>query len=142
MKSLDIVRLGLAGVLVYVAMYGVPQNRVLLQPYTGPLKNVNDAALQMAANDRLGLAEALLASSQMLASDKAGLIKTTEDLQRFVRGTVAYGYTSFTLNKYPTVSAEIQKELEKSVGPTVQTVTNQLRDQTVESLVELSKAVR
>lgn len=142
MRLLDVIRFGLAGLLVYVAFYGTPKGVELPQPYTGDLKNVNEAASQMAAEDRQGLSEALLAASKMLASDKANLVKTTEDLQRFVRGTVAYGYTSFALSKYPTVSAEVQKELEKTVGPTVQAVTSDLRDKTVATLIELSKAVK
>lgn len=142
MRLLDVIRFGLAGFLVYVAFYGTPKGVELPQPYTGDLKNVNEAASQMAAEDRQGLSEALLAASKMLASDKANLVKTTEDLQRFVRGTVAYGYTSFALSKYPTVSAEVQKELETTVGPTVQAVTSDLRDKTVATLIELSKAVK
>lgn len=142
MKALDLVRFGAAGLLIYLALNGAPKDLPLPQPYTGSLASVHDAAMQMDASDRQGLSEALLAASKMLASDKASLVKTTEDLQRFVRGTVAYGYTSFALNKYPTVSAEVQKELEKAVGPTYQPVTVELRDKTVETLIELSKAVK
>lgn len=142
MKTIDAVRLGLGALIVYVALYGTPNVPVLPQPYVGVYGDVHDVATQMDGNDRQGLSEALVAASRMLASDKAGLVKTTEDLQRFIRGTVAFGYTSFTLNKYPKVSAAIQNELEKTVGPTVQTVSGEMRDKTVEALVELGRAVK
>lgn len=96
----------------------------------------------MESQDRAGLSAALTAASQMLRADTAGLLKTTEDLQEFVRGTTAYGYSSFALKKYPAVAAAVQTELEKAVGSEIKAVESSDRARVADTLEELGRAVR
>jgi len=141
MNLVDTIRYGLAGLLVYIALNGVPEQVKILEPYSGPLIHINEAAAVMETQDRQGLSEALTAASKMLV-DKANLLKTTEDLQEFIKGTISFGYTSFSLKQYPKVAAEIQKELESSVGTTVQTLTPEIKEDVAKKLSELSRAVK
>ena len=92
--------------------------------------------------DRQGLSEALTAAGKMLGDDKAKLIKKTSDIQSFTRGTMAYGYSSFALNKYPDVSRAVQAELEKAVGDEDVPVTPEIKDKTVKTLEELGRAIQ
>ena len=112
------------------------------EPYTGSMTAVHSAANSMDKTDRQGLSEALTAASKMLDDDKAKLIKTTEDIQNFTRGSMAYGYSSFALAKYPEVSKAVQVELEKAVGDEITAVTPEIKNRTVATLEELSKAMR
>lgn len=112
------------------------------EPYNGSMTAVHSAANSMEKNDRQGLSEALGAASKMLADDKAKLIKTTEDIQNFTRGSMSYGYSSFALQKYPDVSRAVQTELEKAVGDEITAVTPEIKNRTVATLEELSKAIR
>ena len=112
------------------------------EPYTGSMTAVHSAANSMESADRQGLSEALGAASKMLNDDKAKLIKTTEDIQNFTRGSMAYGYSSFALAKYPEVSKAVQVELEKAVGDEITAVTPEIKNRTVATLEELSKAIR
>ena len=141
MNLVDTIRFGLAGLLVYLALNGVPEEIKIFEPYNGPLTHINEAANAMETQDRQGLSEALVAASKML-DDKANLLKTTEDLQEFIKGTISFGYSSFSLKQYPNVAAEIQKELESSVGATVQTLTPELKEDVAKKLSELSRAIK
>lgn len=111
-------------------------------PYTGSMTAVHSAAEKMEKNDRQGLSEALTAASKMLEDDKAKLIKTTEDIQNFTRGSMAYGYSSFALAKYPEVSKAVQVELEKAVGDEITAVTPEIKNRTVATLKELGQAIK
>jgi septal ring factor EnvC (AmiA/AmiB activator) len=111
-------------------------------PYTGSMTAVHASAEKMEKNDRQGLSEALTAASKMLEDDKAKLIKTTEDIQNFTRGSMAYGYSSFALAKYPEVSKAVQVELEKAVGDEITAVTPEIKNRTVATLKELGQAIK
>ena len=112
------------------------------EPYNGSMTEVHSAAKSMDKTDRQGLSEALTAAGKMLDDDKAKLIKTTSDIQSFTRGTMAYGYSSFALNKYPSVSKAVQAELEKAVGDEDVPVTPEIKDKTVKTLEELGRAIQ
>ena len=112
------------------------------EPYNGSMTAVHSAANSMDKTDRQGLSEALGAASKMLADDKAKLIKTTEDIQNFTRGSMAYGYSSFALAKYPEVSKAVQVELEKAVGDEITAVTPEIKNRTVATLKELGLAIK
>ena len=112
------------------------------EPYTGSMTAVHSAANSMDKNDRQGLSEALGAASKMLADDKAKLIKTTEDIQNFTRGSMSFGYSSFALQKYPDVSRAVQAELEKAVGDEIVPASPEIKDKTVKTLQELSRAIQ
>ena len=111
-------------------------------PYTGSMTAVHASAEKMEKNDRQGLSEALTAASKMLEDDKAKLIKTTEVIQNFTRGSMAYGYSSFALAKYPEVSKAVQVELEKAVGDEITAVTPEIKNRTVATLKELGQAIK
>jgi len=143
MKLLNLARYAGAFVLVYVALYGIPENIDVVEPsYNGPLMAVHEAAQSMDSNDRQGLSEALLAAGKMLRDDKANLVTNTEELQTFIKGAVAFGYTSFSVNKYPNVSQAVQQELKNTVGPVVTVLLPEVKQQTVDKLEELSKAIK
>ena len=112
------------------------------EPYNGSMTAVHSAANSMDKTDRQGLSEALTAAGKMLADDKAKLIKTTSDIQSFTRGSMAYGYSSFALSKYPDVSRAVQAELEKAVGDEDVPVTPEIKDKTVKTLEELGRAIQ
>lgn len=112
------------------------------EPYNGSMTAVHSAANSMDKTDRQGLSEALTSASKMLDDDKAKLIKTTEDIQNFTRGSMAYGYSSFALAKYPEVSKAVQVELEKSVGDEITAVTPEIKNRTVATLKELGQAIK
>lgn len=96
----------------------------------------------MDARDRQGLAEALQAAGRMIEDDRAGLLTTTEAVQRAARGAVAFGYTSFSTAKYPQVAAALQAELEKASGDTSAPATPALRQKIAGVLEEAARAVR
>lgn len=110
--------------------------------YSGSLRSVNEAAAKMAATDRTGLSESMNAAARMLEQDKAGLITSTEALQQFIRGTTAYGYSSFSVAKYPDVADAVQEQLEKAVGSKVGPLDPSTKNETVETLKELAKAIQ
>lgn len=112
------------------------------EPYTGSMTAVHSAANSMDKTDRQGLSEALTAAGKMLDDDRAKLIKTTSDIQSFTRGSMAYGYSSFALGKYPDVSRAVQAELEKAVGDEDVPVTPEIKDKTVKTLEELGRAIQ
>lgn len=112
------------------------------EPYNGSMTAVHSAANSMDKTDRQGLSEALTSASKMLDDDKAKLIKTTEDIQNFTRGSMAYGYSSFALTKYPEVSKAVQVELEKAVGDEITAVTPEIKNRTVATLKELGQAIK
>lgn len=112
------------------------------EPYNGSMTAVHSAANSMDKTDRQGLSEALTAASKMLEDDKAKLIKTTEDIQNFTRGSMSYGYSSFALAKYPEVSKAVQVELEKAVGDEITAVTPEIKNRTVATLKELGQAIK
>lgn len=135
----------LAAGIVYVALYGVPSGinpAIPSSAYSGPLTAAHNAAASMESQDRAGLSAALAASGKMLRADSAGLLKTTEDVQEFVRGTTAYGYSSFSLKKYPAVADAVQAELEKAVGSEIKAVDSSDRARIADTLEELGRAVR
>jgi len=144
MKTIDICRLCIAGLLLYFALNGKPEGikLPLQQPYTGSLTKLHQEAAKMEAIDRQGLSEALSEASKMLASDQLGLVKKTDELQSFCLGAISYGYTTFAVKKYPDVAALIKAEIIKTVGTKSQTVTDDLRDKTVELLAEFSRAIK
>lgn len=112
------------------------------QAYTGPMQTVHTAAAGMDARDRQGLAEALAAAGKMIEDDKAGLLTTTEAVQKAARGAIAYGYTSFAVGKYPEVARAIQDELERATGGLSAPATPALRQRVASTLDEAAKAVR
>ena len=135
----------LAAGIVYVALFGIPDGISPPVPgagYSGPLTAAHTAAASMESQDRAGLSAALAASGKMLRSDPAGLLKTTEDVQEFVRGTTAYGYSSFSLKKYPDVADAVQAELEKAVGSEIKAIDSSDRARIADTLEELGRAVR
>jgi len=141
--NLDFIRLALGAAIVwYALLQGNAPSITPSAPYTGPMTTIHSETRSMDKQDQQGLSEALSAASKMLADDKAGLIKTTEELQAFTRGTLAYGYTSFALAKYPRVAAAVQAELEKATGDTVQAVTPEIRSRVAEALAEAGRAAR
>ena len=137
------IRLAVAAAIVWYAlgMPGLP-SAVSVPPYGGGLAALHTESRAMQPVDRQGLAEALSAAAKMLEGDRAGLLKTTEDVKEFVRGVVAYGYTSFSVAKYPQVAAAVQAELEKAVGGEVTAVTPEIRSRTAAALVQAAEAVR
>jgi len=143
-----IVRGVVAAALVYVALYGMPKSIGPVAPvipdqsYQGSYKQVHIEAQKMEPVDRKGLSEALLAANKMLVDDHVGLVKTTEDLQSIVLGTISYGYTSFSVSKYPSMAKEIKKLLISTVGAKVQKVDDELKGNTVQLLAELSRAIQ
>lgn len=140
----QVVRMAVAAGIVWYAlgMPGLPPSVSPSAPYAGSLTAVHSATRDMVAADRQGLAEALAAAGRMLADDRAGLIKTTEDLQKFVRGTLAYGYSSFSVKKYPASAAAIQAELERVVGDKIEAVTPEKRAAVASMLEEAGRATR
>lgn len=110
--------------------------------YGGRLAELHRAAGSMESVDRQGLSEALDAGATMLERDAAGLVTTTAQAQRFARGVIGFGYTSFAVKKYPPVAAAIQTELEKAAGENDVRMTPELRARVVDALRESAAAVR
>ena len=138
------IRLIAAGAIVWYAL-GMPGTSTPIAPsapYTGSMSAVHSASRSMDAHDRQGLSEALASAGKMLADDKAGLIKNTEDAQRFARGAIAYGYSSFSIQKYPQVASAMQSELERATGSVVTEETSEIRQKMSEALEEIGRAVR
>lgn len=144
MKANDLIRIAIAGGIVYFALTGGTPGGggTSSVPYTGSMTSVHSAASSMESPDKQGLSEALTAASKMLDDDKAKLIKTTEDIQQFTRGSMSYGYSSFSLGKYPEVSRAVQSELEKAVGSEIVPVTPEIKSKVVATLKELGDAIR
>ena len=137
-------RIVIAAALVWWAVAGssgLPSSS-LRQTYSGPMASVHSSAAGMDARDRQGLAEALQAAGRMIEDDRAGLLTTTEAVQRAARGAVAFGYTSFATAKYPQVAAALQAELEKASGDTSAQATPALRQKIAGVLEEAARAVR
>ena len=143
----NVVRLAIAGFLVYLAMSGklpgIPAGPSS-GPYAGPLTALHAAAGSMDAGDRAVLAEALEAAGEMLEADKLGLVSTTEELQRYTRAIVEFDYLGLgkPATKYPAVAKAIQDELSKAIGSDVAPVTSAMRREVAAALVEAGKAVR
>lgn len=112
--------------------------------YSGPMKSVNDAAAAMTPADRDVLAEAFLASSEMLASDSLGLVGNTEELQRFVWGCLEFSYIGVgePSKKYPAVAQAIAAELKRLAGDEVVPLTPEKRGTAAAALAEVANAVR
>lgn len=110
--------------------------------YAGPMPEVHRAAAGMEPVDRQGLAEALDAGAAMLGSDAAGLVSTTAQAQRFARGVLGFGYTSFAVKKYPAVASAIEAELVKATGSDDVRITPELRSRIVGAIKESAAAVR
>ena len=111
-------------------------------PYTGTMSSLHTAAASMEAKDREVLSEALDAASKMISDDRAGLLTTTESLQKAARGAVAFGYSTFTATKYPAVASLIQADLEKAIGTDVVAVTPEVRSKVAGVLSEAARAIR
>ena len=138
------VRIVIAAALVWWAVAGsngLPPSSPR-QPYNGPMASVHSSAAGMDARDRQGLAEALQAAGKMIEDDRAGLLTTTEAVQRAARGAVAFGYTSFATGKYPQVAQAIQDELEKASGDKSAPASPALRQRIAGVLEEAARAVR
>ena len=110
--------------------------------YAGKLSALHAAADGMEGRDRAGLSEALDAGAAMLERDAAGLVTTTAQAERFVRGVLGFGYTAFAVKKYPAVAAAVQAELEKATGADDVRMTPEIRSRVVESLRESAAAIR
>lgn len=110
--------------------------------YTGPMSAVHAAAAGMDSRDRQGLSEALEAAGKMIDDDKAGLLTTTEAIQKAARGAIAFGYSSFAVGKYPKVAQSIQDELEKATGGFAVAASPAVRQRVAATLEEAAKAVR
>ena len=140
--NLDLIRYFAAAGIIWFALQGNAPSISPAAPYNGLMRDVHTATRSMDAHDRQGLSEALTSASKMLAEDRAGLIKTTEDLQEFVKGSLAYGYSSFSIGKYPAAALAVQSELERAVGASIQAVTPEIRSKVAETLSEAGRAVR
>jgi hypothetical protein len=143
MKTVELVRLGLAGVLVYFALNGgVSVNTSTPDEYDGPFTKINQHASKMDPSDRQGLSEALMAVGKMIEDDKLKLINNTEQLQKAVQGAINYGYTSFSIKQYPELADEIKVELDNVIGDKVILVSDNLRSQVSNTMIEMSKAIK
>lgn len=148
MKTNTLIRLAVAAGILWFATGGkvptIPSVPSVpsVYPYVGPLAGLHTAARGMDSTSRLSLAETLDSAATMIESDKAGAIKTTEQLQAAIRATIAFGYSAFAETRYPAVAAALQEELEKSVGNTSAPLTPEVRSRTISMLREAAKAVR
>ena len=137
------IRLIAAAAIVWYALSGgMPGVGPSAGPYTGSMGELHSAAAAMDPKDRSGLSEALDAASKMIANDKAGLLTTTESLQKAARGAIAFGYSTFSVNKYSNVASLIQADLEKAIGSDVVAITPDVRSKVAGVLSEASRAVR
>ena len=111
-------------------------------PYTGSMTALHTAAASMDPKDRAVLSEALAASGEMISADRAGLLTSTEALQKAARGSIAFGYSTFTVTKYPAVASLIQADLEKAIGSEVAAVTPEIRGKVAGVLSEAARALK
>jgi hypothetical protein len=112
--------------------------------YSGPMKAVNEAAAAMLPSDRAVLAEAFLASSEMLASDSLGIVSNTEEFQRYVQACLEFSYIGVgePSKKYPAVAKAILAELKKTAGDEVTPLTPEGRGTAAAALAAVASAVR
>lgn len=138
------IRYLIAAAVVWYALFGVPNVPGVIPsaPYTGSLTALHGAAGSMDAAGRRSLSDTLDAAATMIESDRAGAIKTTEQLQAAIRATIAFSHTAFATERYPAVASALQAELEKAVGSEVGPLDSAKRAGTVATLREAAKAVR
>lgn len=141
---MDKVRVAVAAALVWYALGapGLPPNIAPSAGYSGSLSELHTAAGEMESSDRAGLSGSLGAAADMLEKDPARLITDTASLQRFTRGVIGFGYSSFSVKKYPRVADEVQKQLETVVGEASEALTDEKRRATVAALREMSEATK
>jgi hypothetical protein len=106
------------------------------------MTELHAAAATMDPKDRAVRSEALAASGEMIAADRAGLLTSTESLQKAARGSLAFGYSTFTATKYPAVASLIQADLEKAIGSDVVAVTPDVRGKVSGVLSEAARALK
>lgn len=110
--------------------------------YTGSMTELHGASRKMSAETRKSLSDTLSSAATMIESDRAGAIKTTDQLQAAIKATVAFGHTAFQGQRYPAVAEVLQWELEQAVGGNAGELSQGTRTKTVAVLRESSKAVR
>ena len=142
----NVARIAGGALLIWVALGtpGMPTGGGLVPsaPYSGSMSALHSAAGSMDAKDRQGLSEVMAATAAMVKDDRTQMIKTTEDVQKMIRGAMSFGYSTFSSSKYPAVASAVQSELERVVGSTIEPLDSGKRAAVVAALEEMARAIK
>jgi hypothetical protein len=113
-------------------------------PYTGPYQSLHQSTRSMTPEDRDALSGGFKAGFDMGMADSKGLINATNVAQDFVVGLLQFDYNGIykPSQKYPAVVTEVSKIMEEVLGDEVKDMTPSERDKFIQSLNEISKAVK
>ncbi len=113
-------------------------------PYTGPYQSLHQSSRPMTVEDRDALSGGFKAGYDMAMADSKGLIKPTNVAQDFVVGLLQFDYNGIykPSAKYPSVVTEVSKIMEEVLGTDVKDMSPTERDKFIQSLLEMSKAVK
>lgn len=133
-----------AGVIWYALNSGGSPLPGPVAPYSGSLTNVHSSSRSMAAKDREVMSEAFRTASDMLEADKRDLVSDTQKAQDYVIGVLSFSYVGVgkPAAKYPAVAEAIEAELQKVYGSEVKKLSPSEKQQIVDVLDEIGKAVK
>ena len=139
-----VLALGLAAFALGLTAGPSPDGPSPAGPYSGPMQSVHAAAIAMSEPDRYVMSQAFTTGSKMLAADKKDLVSTTEHAQDFVFGILSFSYNGVgqPVNKYPTVADAIEAELRKVYGDDIKNLSSSEKQEIVNCLAEIGRAVR
>lgn len=121
-----------------------PDTPVVVEEYNGRLVQLHQESRAMTPEDRAAMSEGFKAGADMLRADKKGLLDTSFKLQTYCIALLEFNYNGNgkPQQKYPGVSAEVQKEFVSVIGDDSRGVDAMDRSKLADSLDEMSKAVR
>lgn len=121
-----------------------PDTPVVVEDYNGRLVQLNQQSRSMTPEDRAAMSEGFQAGADMLRSDVKGLLDTSFKLQTYCIALLEFNYNGNgkPQQKYPGVSAEVQKEFVAVIGDDSRGVDATDRNKLADSLAEMAKAVR
>ncbi|MBT6458280.1 MAG: hypothetical protein HOK57_00470 [Planctomycetaceae bacterium] len=121
-----------------------PDKPVVVEDYNGRLVDLNRESRSMSPEDRAAMSEGFQAGADMLRADAKGLLDTSFKLQTYCIALLEFNYNGNgkPQQKYPGVSAEVQKEFVAVIGDDSRGVDATDRIKLADSLAEMAKAVR
>ena len=112
--------------------------------YEGGRQQLHAASRSMDEQDRVNMSMGFDAGADMLDADKRGLVKNTEVGQSYLLALIEFNYGGLAKpsTKYPSVSSELSKIFEETLGTEVVPMSAADRSKLSAELREMAKAVR
>jgi hypothetical protein len=116
----------------------------VVEPYTGSLTALHQAARQMTPEDRQSMSAGFSLGADQIDADKRGLIDKTDVAQTFLLALLTFDYNGVgkPAQKYPTVADEVEKVFTNTLGDEIKPMNSSDRSRLASSLREMSKAIQ